>query len=98
MGLRNTSLCDGWLRCRKTRRDEREVSSLARWWHEMGANAIIAMRYDATDLMGGVTEVIAYGGGYRHAPTRTRRIRTFGPDSGRIRALGTKGFDREEWT
>jgi uncharacterized protein YbjQ (UPF0145 family) len=28
---------------------------------EMGANAIIGMRYDATELMGGVTEVLAYG-------------------------------------
>ena len=26
-----------------------------------GANAIIAMRYDATEVMGGVTEVLAYG-------------------------------------
>lgn len=26
-----------------------------------GANAIIAMRYDATDIMRGVTEVICYG-------------------------------------
>jgi uncharacterized protein YbjQ (UPF0145 family) len=28
---------------------------------EMGANAIIGMRYDATELMSGVTEVLAYG-------------------------------------
>jgi uncharacterized protein YbjQ (UPF0145 family) len=28
---------------------------------EMGANAIIGMRYDANDIMGGVTEVLAYG-------------------------------------
>jgi len=27
----------------------------------VGANAIIAMRYDATEVMGGVTEVLAYG-------------------------------------
>ncbi len=27
----------------------------------MGANAIIAMRYDATEVMDGVTEVLAYG-------------------------------------
>ena len=26
-----------------------------------GADAIIAMRYDANDIMGGVTEVLAYG-------------------------------------
>jgi uncharacterized protein YbjQ (UPF0145 family) len=28
---------------------------------EMGANAIIGMRYDANDVMEGVTEVLAYG-------------------------------------
>ena len=27
----------------------------------IGANAIIGMRYDATEIMGGVTEVLAYG-------------------------------------
>ena len=27
----------------------------------MGANAIIAMRYDANEIMQGVTEVLAYG-------------------------------------
>jgi len=26
-----------------------------------GANAIIAMRYDATEVMAGVTEVLCYG-------------------------------------
>jgi uncharacterized protein YbjQ (UPF0145 family) len=29
--------------------------------NEMGANAIVAVRYDATELMAGVTEVLAYG-------------------------------------
>jgi len=28
---------------------------------ELGANAVIGMRYDATELMQGVTEVLAYG-------------------------------------
>ena len=28
---------------------------------EMGANAIIAVRYDANEVMDGVTEVLAYG-------------------------------------
>ena len=28
---------------------------------ELGANAIIAMRYDATEVSAGVTEVLAYG-------------------------------------
>ena len=29
--------------------------------HRLGANAIIAMRYDATEIAQGVTEVLAYG-------------------------------------
>jgi uncharacterized protein YbjQ (UPF0145 family) len=28
---------------------------------ESGANAVIAMRYDANDIMDGITEVLAYG-------------------------------------
>ncbi len=28
---------------------------------EVGANAIIAMRYDANEIMAGITEVLAYG-------------------------------------
>ncbi len=28
---------------------------------EVGANAVIGMRYDANDVMSGVTEVLAYG-------------------------------------
>jgi uncharacterized protein YbjQ (UPF0145 family) len=28
---------------------------------ELGANAIVGMRYDATEIMGGVSEVLAYG-------------------------------------
>jgi uncharacterized protein YbjQ (UPF0145 family) len=28
---------------------------------QLGANAIIGMRYDANDIMNGVTEVLAYG-------------------------------------
>lgn len=34
---------------------------LIRHASEMGANAIIAMRYDANDIMDGITEVLAYG-------------------------------------
>jgi len=29
--------------------------------HEVGADAIIAMRYDATEFSQGATEVLAYG-------------------------------------
>ena len=28
---------------------------------ELGANAVIGIRYDATEVMGGVTEVLCYG-------------------------------------
>jgi uncharacterized protein YbjQ (UPF0145 family) len=28
---------------------------------QMGANAIICVRYDATDVMAGLTEVLCYG-------------------------------------
>ena len=28
---------------------------------EMGANAILGVRYDATEIMSGATEVLAYG-------------------------------------
>jgi uncharacterized protein YbjQ (UPF0145 family) len=28
---------------------------------ELGANAVIAMRYDANEIMEGITEVLAYG-------------------------------------
>jgi uncharacterized protein YbjQ (UPF0145 family) len=32
---------------------------------EVGANAIVAMRYDATEIMDGITEVLAYGAAVR---------------------------------
>jgi uncharacterized protein YbjQ (UPF0145 family) len=28
---------------------------------QLGANAVIGIRYDATDIMSGVTEVLCYG-------------------------------------
>lgn len=34
---------------------------MARHAEQMGANAVIAFRYDATEVAGGVTEVLAYG-------------------------------------
>jgi uncharacterized protein YbjQ (UPF0145 family) len=37
---------------------------------ELGADAIIAMRYDATEFMNGTTEVLAYGTAVRLAPLR----------------------------
>ena len=35
---------------------------------EAGANAVIAMRYDANEIMEGVTEVLAYGTAVRVEP------------------------------
>jgi uncharacterized protein YbjQ (UPF0145 family) len=35
---------------------------------EAGANAIVAMRYDANEIMDGITEVLAYGTAVRVEP------------------------------
>ncbi len=45
--------------CEKTRAEAYEI--MIRHAEEMGANAIIAVRYDANDVMNGVTEVLCYG-------------------------------------
>lgn len=45
--------------CEKTREDAFELMMEHAAQH--GANAVVAMRYDATEIMQGVTEVLAYG-------------------------------------
>ena len=45
--------------CEKTRQEAFDL--LLQHAGERGANAILMMRYDANDVMGGVTEVLAYG-------------------------------------
>lgn len=45
--------------CEKTR--EEAFQYMLQNAQEKGANAIISMRYDANEVMGGVTEVLAYG-------------------------------------
>ena len=45
--------------CEKTRNDA--FNLMMAHANEHGANAIIAARYDANDVMQGVTEVLAYG-------------------------------------
>jgi uncharacterized protein YbjQ (UPF0145 family) len=45
--------------CEKTREDAFEL--MLQHAAEHGANAVIGMRYDATEVMQGVTEVLAYG-------------------------------------
>lgn len=45
--------------CEKTRGEAFEL--MVTHAEEIGANAIIGMRYDANEVMSGVTEVLAYG-------------------------------------
>jgi uncharacterized protein YbjQ (UPF0145 family) len=45
--------------CEKTREEAFEL--MLRHAAERGANAVVAMRYDANEVMQGVTEVLAYG-------------------------------------
>lgn len=45
--------------CEKTREDAFQLMLLQA--SDKGANAVISMRYDANEVMGGVTEVLAYG-------------------------------------
>jgi len=45
--------------CEKTRNDAFQMMLLHA--EQSGANAVIAARYDATEIMQGVTEVLAYG-------------------------------------
>ena len=45
--------------CEKTRADAFE--KMMRHAQELGANAVIGIRYDATEVLNGVTEVLCYG-------------------------------------
>jgi uncharacterized protein YbjQ (UPF0145 family) len=45
--------------CEQTRSDAFEL--MLQHAGELGANAVIGARYDATEIMNGVTEVLAYG-------------------------------------
>ena len=45
--------------CEQTRSDSFEL--MIQHANELGADAIIGARYDATEIMNGVTEVLAYG-------------------------------------
>ena len=45
--------------CEKTREEAFEIMLRHAW--DLGANAVIGVRYDATELMSGVTEVLCYG-------------------------------------
>lgn len=45
--------------CERTREDS--FNLMLEHAGQMGANAVIGARYDATEIMNGVTEVLAYG-------------------------------------
>ena len=45
--------------CEKTRQDA--LAEMLEHATAMGANAVIGLRYDATEIMQGVTEVLCYG-------------------------------------
>jgi len=45
--------------CERARKEAFDI--LLQHAQEVGANAVIGMRYDANDVMSGVTEVLAYG-------------------------------------
>lgn len=45
--------------CEKTRMEAFEL--MVQHAEEIGANAVVGMRYDANEVMSGVTEVLAYG-------------------------------------
>lgn len=45
--------------CEKTR--EHALEACLEHARQLGANAIIGLRYDATEIMQGVTEVLCYG-------------------------------------
>lgn len=52
--------------CERTREDAYQL--MLEHAREMGGNAVIGVRYDATELAPGVTEVIAYGTAVRVQP------------------------------
>jgi len=45
--------------CEKTRQEAYDL--MVQHAREIGANAVINMRYDANEVMNGITEVLAYG-------------------------------------
>ena len=45
--------------CEKTREEAFEM--MLKHAEDLGANAVIGIRYDANDIMNGVTEVLCYG-------------------------------------
>ena len=56
--------------CEQARMDAFDL--MCRDANRLGANAIIAMRYDATEVMTGLTEVLCYGTAVRVEPDASR--------------------------
>jgi uncharacterized protein YbjQ (UPF0145 family) len=54
--------------CEQTRNDAFEL--MLKHAGELGANAVIGARYDATEIMQGVTEVLSYGTAVEVEPIR----------------------------
>jgi uncharacterized protein YbjQ (UPF0145 family) len=54
--------------CERSRADA--YSSAVSHAQSLGANALLALRYDATEVMAGVTEVLCYGTAVRVAPVK----------------------------
>ena len=54
--------------CEQTREDAFDL--MVKHASDLGANAIIGMRYDATEITQGVTEVLAYGTAVQIEPIR----------------------------
>jgi uncharacterized protein YbjQ (UPF0145 family) len=56
--------------CERTRADA--FAQMVGHAEMLGANAILCVRYDATEIMTGVTEVLCYGTAVRVAPAPVR--------------------------
>lgn len=56
--------------CERTRADA--FAQMVAHAEELGANAILCVRYDGTEIMSGVTEVLCYGTAVRVSPTGDR--------------------------
>ena len=54
--------------CERTRHDAFALA--VEHAKELGANALIALRYDATEIMSGVSEVLCYGTAVRVVPVK----------------------------
>ena len=62
--------------CEKTRREAFEM--MVEHAKEIGANAVIGIRYDATEVMDGVTEVLCYGTAVVAEPLQNHNLQKLG--------------------